>query len=54
MNDCCLLVSRSLKRTLVGGRLSGRRFRPNFGHLDFFGAATIRTLGRRVDCVVGC
>ena len=47
--DCCLLLSRtlpvslSLKRTLVGWRrfrskvavVSGRRFRPNFGHLEF-------------------
>ena len=31
MNDCCLLVSLSLKRALVGGRL----FRPNVGHLEF-------------------
>ena len=51
VNDCCLLLSRtlpvslclSLKRTLVGGRrcrshvaaVSGRRFQNNFGHLEF-------------------
>ena len=61
MNDCCLLLSRtlpvslclSLKRTLVGGR----RFRHNFwtfGIHVFLGTATIGTLGRRAESVVEC
>ena len=48
-----LLVALSLTWTVVGGR----RFRPTSGHLEFtsmsimIGAATIRTIGRRVEYV---
>ena len=54
-----------LKRTSVGGRrfrrnvaaVSGRRCRPYFwtsGTRVFWGTATIGTLGRKVESVVGC
>ena len=48
-----LLVALFLTWTVVGGR----RFRPTSGHLEFIsmsimtGTATIRTIGRRVECV---